>query len=57
VLALEARWKETRRMGQAGATGLVAMAAWQAGRHHLAPVHRAPRRAPAALAASPRPMP
>jgi hypothetical protein len=41
VLPLAARRKETKRMGQAGATDGVAMAAWQAGRDHRAPVlHR-----------------
>jgi hypothetical protein len=38
VLLLAARRKEMKQIGQAGATGLVAMAVWQAGRDHRAPV-------------------
>jgi hypothetical protein len=37
VLPLAARRKEMRRIGQAGATGVVAMAVMQAGRDHRAP--------------------
>jgi hypothetical protein len=37
VLPLAARRKEMRRIGQAGATGVVAMAVGRTGRDHRAP--------------------
>jgi hypothetical protein len=40
VQPLAARRKEMRWIGQAGATGVVAMAVWQAGRDHRAPSRR-----------------
>jgi hypothetical protein len=59
VLPLAVSRKEMRRIGQAGATGVVAMAVWQAGRDHRAPSRRGTLRSactPAASSSMPRPV-
>ena len=51
ITTLRQPW-QTRRMGQAGATGVVAMAAGQTGRDHRGPDHGASCGVPVALAVS-----